>query len=149
MGELKIHRSKLKSINRQKSRELWLKAGDRNFKFFHISTIIIRRRRRNKINAILVDRNWLTDDTSIASYFGKKFEEVFTSNHPQVPHLEYLFPENIREGGSLKLMSIPTDKEIKDSVWNIHPLKSMARMGSRAFFIEATEKQLRKEWATS
>ena len=34
----------------QKSRELWLKLGDRNTKFFHLSTII--RRKRNNIDAI-------------------------------------------------------------------------------------------------
>ena len=35
---------------KQKSRELWLKEGDRNTKIFHLSTII--RRRRNHIDAI-------------------------------------------------------------------------------------------------
>ena len=35
---------------KQKSRELWLKEGDRNTKFFHLSTII--RRRQNHIDAI-------------------------------------------------------------------------------------------------
>lgn len=49
--ELNIQRLRLKSINKQKSRELWLKLGDRNSKFFHISTLV--RRRRNRINAIL------------------------------------------------------------------------------------------------
>ena len=43
---------------KQKSRELWLREGDRNSKFFHLSTII--RRHSNRINEIkLDDGSWL------------------------------------------------------------------------------------------
>jgi hypothetical protein len=43
---------------KQKSRELWLWEGDRNSKFFHLSTVI--RRHSNRINEIkLDDGSWL------------------------------------------------------------------------------------------
>ena len=49
---------------RQMSRELWVKEGDRNSRFFHLSTII--RKRRNYISEIkLDDGNWIRDREEI------------------------------------------------------------------------------------
>uniref|UniRef100_A0A2N9IMG3 CCHC-type domain-containing protein n=1 Tax=Fagus sylvatica TaxID=28930 RepID=A0A2N9IMG3_FAGSY len=59
---------------RQKSRELWLKEGDRNSKFFHLSTIV--RRRRNQITEIqLEDESWIHSRDNIADYFAHHFVE--------------------------------------------------------------------------
>lgn len=48
--ELILNWAKLESIYWHKSRELWMKEGDRNLNFFYLSTII--RRRKNNIGAI-------------------------------------------------------------------------------------------------
>ena len=50
MMELEKWQTKEKIRLKQKSHELWLKEGDRNSKFFHASTLIIRR--RNTISEI-------------------------------------------------------------------------------------------------
>ncbi|CAL9014923.1 unnamed protein product, partial [Prunus brigantina] len=43
-----------------KSRNTWLKEGDRNTHFFHLSTVI--RRRRNKLEGLKNDTGeWITD----------------------------------------------------------------------------------------
>ena len=53
---------------KQKSRELWLKEGDRNSKFFHLSTLI--RRRRNFIAEIHLDNgHWIHSRDDIEAYF--------------------------------------------------------------------------------
>ena len=52
------------SLWRQKSRELWLKAGDKNSSFFHLSTII--QRRHNNIDAIKADDGtWINGSKNI------------------------------------------------------------------------------------
>ncbi|XP_075649651.1 uncharacterized protein LOC142620111 [Castanea sativa] len=61
---------------RQKSRELWLKLGDKNSKIFHFSTIVGRK--RNSIDAIR-DGNgsWITEGNSIRKTFLDHFKELF------------------------------------------------------------------------
>ena len=72
---------------KQKSREVWLKEGDKNSKFFHLSTII--RRRRNSIDAVKNDsREWITDRREIQKHFVEKFKILFNEE-------EVDFPENL------------------------------------------------------
>ena len=53
---------------KQKSRELWLKEGDQNSKFFHLSTLI--RRHRNFIAEIYLDNgHWIHSRDDIEAYF--------------------------------------------------------------------------------
>lgn len=75
---------------RQKSRELWLKEGARNTKFFRFSTII--RRRQNRIDAIKKeDGNWVFGSNQIRDHFLKTFKELFEKEEVSFPtHLENL-----------------------------------------------------------
>ena len=59
---------------RQKSRELWLKEGDRNTGFFHKMANL--HKRRNAINKIRVNGNWLTDDNAIQKGFVNTFKKL-------------------------------------------------------------------------
>lgn len=62
----------LELVWRQKSRELWLTAGDRNSQFFHASTI--DKRRKNSIVALKDDSGlWLESRSDIGTYLAFKF----------------------------------------------------------------------------
>lgn len=124
MEELQTQRLRLESINKQKSRELWLKIGDRNSKFFHTSILVWRR--RNNILEILDNLSWKIEQSDIANYFGQKFEELFSSSHPLIPQdMENLFPKNIGEEENRELIKIPLDDKIKETIWSLHPLQSL------------------------
>lgn len=68
---------------KQKSRELCLKEGDHNSKFFHASTII---RRKNNIAEIKLENgNYIYENEDIEKYFEKHFQELYNSSNPNFP----------------------------------------------------------------
>lgn len=66
-NELHTQRSRMKSILRQKSRKVWLAEGDQNSQFFF--SIVLLRRKRNRIWAIKSGQGWLRDKMQIEDYF--------------------------------------------------------------------------------
>jgi hypothetical protein len=109
---------------KQKSQECWLKKGDRNSKFLHLSTII--RRRRNNIDAIRNDVGvWILNTKEIGENFLDKFNDLFGeegTNFP--PDLENLIPNSISEDDATELCRIPTDQEIKDTLLSMPAQKA-------------------------
>lgn len=66
---------------RQKSRETWLHAGDWNTKFFHLSTII--RKRRNRICKLKDEiGNWCEDDHQLREMIVLFYKELYISEAP-------------------------------------------------------------------
>ena len=73
-----------KIIWRQKSRELWLKEGDKNSRFFHTSTII--RRRKNLVDLFRGDDGeWILDKKKISENFLSKFKTLFIEEEIDFP----------------------------------------------------------------
>lgn len=80
---------------RQKSRETWLKEGNRNSRFFHLSTII--RRGQNSIDAIKLDNgDWILNKNEIKDFIVNKFQHLFTEETVEFPFdLENLIAPSI------------------------------------------------------
>lgn len=57
----------MKSIIRQKSNEVWLKYGDKNYKFCHMGLTV--QRRKKMILTVMDGHNWIKDDKGISNYF--------------------------------------------------------------------------------
>jgi hypothetical protein len=119
---------------RQKSRETWLREGDKNSKFFHLSTVI--RRRRNAINIIKSDGGeWITEKKRIREHFQAKFIEHFSEEEVEFPpNLEGLVPHSITTEENEELYRIPTPQEIKKALFDMPTLKTLGPDGFPVLF---------------
>ncbi len=116
-GELNEWLRRNEILWRQKSRETWLKDGDKNSRFFHISSII--RRKRNSIDAIKDDSGeWLICKKDIREHVVDKFFNLFTEEPVDFPSdLNQLILPAITDEGNLDLCSIPSHQDIKNMIF--------------------------------
>lgn len=62
---------------KKKSREKWVHDGDRNTKFFHLTTMV--RRRRNKIDGLFNSNgDWCVDHAGMKAIAISHFENLFS-----------------------------------------------------------------------
>ena len=113
----------MKFLWRQKSREMWLKEGDKNSKFFHVTTII--RRRRNSIDAVKAENGeWILDKSKISDYFLNNFKNVFHEEEVEFPwDLKNLIPPSLSEMDNDELCKLPTSQRLKKRYLTWHPKK--------------------------
>ena len=96
---------------RQKSREIWLKEGDRNTKFFH--KMANAHRRRNQLNRIKVNRRCLTEESEIKEKVGRNFQELLTDPGDWKPNIDGLNFERL-EVGDVERLEKPFSEENKN-----------------------------------
>ncbi|XP_022562550.1 uncharacterized protein LOC111208096 [Brassica napus] len=106
----------------QKSREKWVAHGERNTKFFHMSTII--RRRRNRVEALKKDDNhWVTD--------ANELEELAVNYFKRLYSLEDVETEPIRLSGRGFVRLTSQDYEILNKTFSAEEVEKAVRaMGS-------------------
>ncbi|CAL2271912.1 unnamed protein product [Prunus armeniaca] len=125
----------------KKSRVKSLQEGDRNTKFFHMSTII--RRRKNKIDRLKNDAGIWVDEADGIKYLAMNyFSDLFSPAH--VPTSRFAIPNLFPCIDSGELASLVTTidlEEIKASLFSIGGIKALGRDGFPALFYE-------KHWNT-
>ncbi|KAI5350425.1 hypothetical protein L3X38_003316 [Prunus dulcis] len=120
---------------KQKSRVSWLQAGDINFKFFHI-TILVRRRRRNRIER-LKDNNgdWISRKEGLKALAVEYFHWLFLDDVVDIIRspLPSLFPHT-PEADLAAINKEVTEKEVQDALFAIGPYKTPGPDGYSAIF---------------
>ena len=93
-----------------KSRYNWLIQGDRNTRFFHISTLI--RRKRNKISCLKDDQgNWVRDEHGVVKLVRSGFVKLFSSNSVSVPRNHWVIscrPKALSQEEAVEVATLPT-----------------------------------------
>ncbi|KAL0014567.1 hypothetical protein SO802_001636 [Lithocarpus litseifolius] len=119
---------------KNKSRNKWLTTTDLNAKYFHLSTII--RRKRNAI-AFLKNQQgrWILGRVEIGQSFVDYFINLFsTSNTPIPNNLENLISPSLSEEEVEMLACMPSVEEIKDVVFSLGSHKAPSLDGMSAHF---------------
>ncbi|XP_061998979.1 uncharacterized protein LOC133716290 [Rosa rugosa] len=109
---------------RQKSRDKWLQGGDRNTRFFHLTTLV--RRRKNKIEGLFdKDGNWFTDSASMKNISVDFFVDLFSlKNYEDIRFtIPWLFPA-IDQLTLDNICKPVTLVEVKNSLFDIGGLKA-------------------------
>lgn len=119
---------------RQKSREIWLKLGDKNSKSFHLSTIICRRRNNINVNKT-EDGSWSSESKLIRQFFLENFKQLFKEEEVHFPtHLEHLTLPCVTEDENASLLTTPSLEEIKSTLFHMQDLKAPGPAGFPILF---------------
>jgi hypothetical protein len=117
----------------QKSRENWIKFGNKNTKFYHTQTVI--RRRRNKITSLKIDGIWCSDDETLKREASNFFKKLFQSNAQCDPHslLLHNIPQ-IPQALHDTLLQPVSKREVKDAIYSMSPYKAPGPDGFQPIF---------------
>lgn len=116
--------AKEEDLWRQNSRELWLKEGDRNTKFFH--SITFNRRRRNRIvrikNSVGI---WLNNKVDIGFEICNRLKGIMSLvGSRDFSLIKELIRPVVSHDENTNLIAIPSEEEIKCVVFNLSSLKA-------------------------
>ncbi|XP_072061976.1 uncharacterized protein [Arachis hypogaea] len=118
----------------QKSREQWVRCGDRNTKFFHLQTVI--RRKRNKIHGLfLEDGSWATETTTLEMAANSFFQKLFSTREDIDLDAMGPFPcPSLSTEACQKLVEPVTSEEVKRAVMTMSSFKAPGPDGFQAIF---------------
>ncbi|XP_072064306.1 uncharacterized protein [Arachis hypogaea] len=118
----------------QKSREQWVRCGDRNTKFFHLQTVI--RRKRNKIHGLfLEDGSWATETTTLEMAANSFFQKLFSTREDIDLDAMGPFPcPSLSTKTCQKLVEPVTSEEVKRAVMTMSSFKAPGPNGFQAIF---------------
>ncbi|KAL5570777.1 hypothetical protein UlMin_020374 [Ulmus minor] len=123
---------------RQRSKDSWLKCGDRNSKFFHQKASA--RKIKNSING-LVDSNekWCDEEEGMAHIIENYFDTLFSSSSPSSVDFDRVLDSierKVTPQQNEQLEQAFVAKDVKTAVFQMAPTKSPGADGMSAIFYQ-------------
>ena len=103
---------------RQKSREIWLKEGDRNNGFFHRMTN--SHIRGNQIIKMKINENWVTEEADLKHGIARAFKSLLTDTREWRANIDGLTFQSINEDEASKLENPFTMEEVFTALSNLN-----------------------------
>ena len=122
---------------KQRSRQLWFTLGDKNTGFFHASTR--GRRARNRLTVLETDAGEdVFEKDLIVSTITDYFQSIFASSTSEcVDIVSRAIRPSITQTTNDRLISIPSETEIREALFSIHPDKALGPDGFSASFFQS------------
>ena len=120
----------------QRSRNSWLRSGDRNTSFFHAKAS--NRHQRNTIHLVRDPNDeWQEDEEVIERTFVEYFEQLFTSSQPNVSaELIEATHTKVTDRMNSKLLQEFQASEIEQALKQMHPMKAPGPDGMPPLFYQ-------------
>lgn len=119
---------------RTKSHTQWLATSELNTRFFHLSTLI--RRRKNCIKGLKTENGrWLNNREDLGAYLCSNFQTIFSTSSPAAPDdISNLFSPIISADDNDFLCRVPDEAEILSVIQSIGASKAPGLDGISALF---------------
>uniref|UniRef100_A0A803Q977 Endonuclease/exonuclease/phosphatase domain-containing protein n=1 Tax=Cannabis sativa TaxID=3483 RepID=A0A803Q977_CANSA len=126
---------------KQKSKQLWLREGDRNSKYFHATATA--RRRQNAIQRLrIATGEWVDWQGGLLQVVVDYFNDLFTPSAVNFAEVVDCAPSTVTIDQNKKLLEPVLDEEIKRALFQMHPDKSPGPDGMTPGFYQ-------KYWSTA
>ena len=119
----------------QKSRMEWICNGERNTKFFHLTTVA--RRNFNRVTRLKIDGEWTTDPIVLKDHVMEYFHDLFGAKLVTPVSNNFAnFRVSLKDEEKVKLLDHITLEEVKKALFSMKGLKSPGPDGIQPIFLQ-------------
>ncbi|KAL5560010.1 hypothetical protein UlMin_036221 [Ulmus minor] len=124
---------------KQRSKDTWLKCGDRNSKFFHKKASA--RQAKNSISGLLdSNEKWCDTEQGMAQIIESHFETLFSSSSPSLVEFDRVLDtidRKVTTQMNEQLDQVFGPEDVKEAVFQMAPTKSPGADGMSAVFYQS------------